>query len=308
MSKKQIDFENVLKHIYSELNKEVHRGQVASYIPELENVNPRHFGIHLRPIDDSPVGVGDFCTPFSIQSISKVLSLAFALKLLGADVWKRVGVDPTHEPFNFLSLTEKGNGIPNNPFVNAGAMVVSDMLYSHLECPEREFLNFVRNLSNDSSIDYNKKVYTSEKANGHRNHATASLLKSLNNLDNDVEQVLDFYYLQCSLSMSCEQLSKSFYFLMNGGKNIVDHEFLSPSQIKRLNAIMLTCGFYNDVGGFAFNVGLPAKSGVGGGIIAVHPGKYCIATWSPGLNEKGNSLLGIKALEMFTTETELSIF
>ncbi|WP_421824267.1 glutaminase [Flagellimonas oceanensis] len=308
MSKKQVDFESVLKHIYSELNKEADRGDVASYIPELGKIDPKHFGIHFRPIDNSPVGIGDFSTPFSIQSICKVLSLAHAMQLLGADLWKRVGVDPTHEPFNFLSLTEKGNGIPNNPFVNAGALVICDMLYSQLEKPGKDFLLFVRNLSSDNSIDYDKKVYESEKTNGFRNHATASLLKSLNNLHNGVEQVLDFYYLQCSLSMSCEQLSRSFYFLMNGGKNMAGQEFLSPSQAKRLNAIMLTCGFYNDVGGFAFHVGLPAKSGVGGGIIAIHPRKYCIATWSPGLNQKGNSLLGIKALEMFTTETELSIF
>ena len=308
MAKEQVDFENVLNQIYSKLNMEVHRGQVASYIPALGNVNPKHFGIHLRPIDDLAIGIGDFRTSFSIQSICKVLSLSYALQLLGPDLWKRVGVDPTHQPFNFLSLTEKGNGIPNNPFINAGAIVICDMLYSQLKHPKRDFLNFVRNLGNDNSIDYDEKVYASEKTNSYRNHATANLLKSLNNLDNDVEQVLDFYYWQCSLSMSCEQMSKSFYFLMNRGKNIVGHEFLSPSQTKRLNAIMLTCGFYNDVGGFAFNVGLPAKSGVGGGIIAVHPGKYCIATWSPGLNQKGNSLLGIKALEMFTTATELSIF
>lgn len=246
--------------------------------------------------------------PFSIQSICKVLSLAYALKLFGTDLWKRVGVEPTHEPFNFLSLTEKGNGIPNNPFINAGALVVCDMLYSQLENPERDFLDFVRKMSNDSSINYDKKVYASEKANGFRNHATACLLKSLNNLHNEIGKVLNFYYLQCSLCMSCEQLSKTFYCFMNGGKNIVDQEFLTPSQTKRINAIMLTCGFYNDVGGFVFNVGLPAKSGVGGGIVAVYPGKYCISTWSPGLNQKGNSLLGIKALEMFTTETKLSIF
>lgn len=173
----QIDFENVLKYIYNEVTMEVERGQVASYIPELAKVSPEHFGIHFRPLDLPPIGIGDYSMPFSIQSICKVLSLAYALKLLGTDIWKRVGVEPTHEPFNFLSLTEKENGIPNNPFINAGALVVCDMLYSQLKNPEKDFLDFVRNLSNDNSIDYDKKVYASEKANGYRNHGNRKLVE-----------------------------------------------------------------------------------------------------------------------------------
>ncbi|MCL4118401.1 UNVERIFIED_CONTAM: hypothetical protein GTU68_018374 [Idotea baltica] len=251
---------------------------------------------------------GDANELFSIQSISKVLSLAQAMSLIGEDVWKRVDVEPSGDPFNHLSLLEFENGIPRNPLINAGAIVIADVLISNLENPKSDFLNYVRTLANDSSINYDLDVANSEKKTGFRNYAAANLLKSYGNLINDVETVLDFYFHQCSLTMSCVQLTKAFYIFMNKGVCQQGITQLTIRQEKRINALMLTCGFYDEAGEFAFEVGLPGKSGVGGGIVALLPGKYCVATWSPGLNLKGNSKLGMEALEKLTTATQQSIF
>ncbi|MFI2742617.1 glutaminase [Zhouia sp. PK063] len=301
-------FQDILEEIHSKLRDAPHKGVVASYIPELGKVSIKNLGICLLTLDQEEYGVGEFQTPFSIQSISKVLSLTLALNLIGTEVWKRVDVEPSGDPFNFLSLLELERGIPRNPLINAGAIVISDILYSNLKNPKEDFLNFVRELANDDTIDYNLDVANSEKKTGFRNVAAANLLKSFNNIQNNVDDVLDFYFHQCSLTMSCSQLNKTFFMFANSGKSIAGKTYLNPSQVKRMNALMITCGFYDEAGEFAFEVGLPGKSGVGGGIVAVHPGKYSIATWAPGLNVKGNSLLGMQALEMFTTKTGLSIF
>lgn len=303
-----MDFQQVLEDIYNQLKTTPYKGVVASYIPELAKVNINRFGIHLRMLTGEQYAVGDYDVPFSIQSISKVLSLTLALKFVGNELWKRMDVEPSGDPFNFLSLLELEKGIPRNPFINAGALVVSDVLVSHLKNPKEDFLAFVRELADDETIAFNTSVAESEKETGFRNAAAANLLKSFRNIHNDVDEVLDFYFHQCSIEMSCKQLSKTFFKFANSGMNIKGKPFMTASQAKRVNAIMLTCGFYDEAGEFAFEVGLPGKSGVGGGIVAVLPGKYCIATWAPGLNVKGNSLLGMQALEQFTTKTGLSIF
>jgi glutaminase len=217
-------------------------------------------------------------------------------------------VEPSGDPFNHLSLLEAENGIPRNPLINPGAIVVADILVTHLKNPKEDFLAFVRELVDDQSIDFDKSVAQSEKTTGYRNYATANLLKSYGNLENDVETVLDFYFHQCSIAMNCEQLTQAFYIFMNRGKCQRDNTFLTLTQVKRINALMLTCGFYDEAGEFAFEVGLPGKSGVGGGITALLPNQFCVATWSPGLNKKGNSKLGMEALERLTTEAEQSIF
>ncbi|MGS2739577.1 glutaminase [Sinomicrobium sp. M5D2P17] len=301
-------YQDILEEIHVTLKGTPEKGTVASYIPELQKVDTGRFGLYLLTLDKEEHGTGDFDVPFSIQSISKVLSLAKALNFVGTDLWKRVDVEPSGNPFNFLALLELEKGIPRNPFINAGAIVISDILLSHFSDPKKDFLNYVRELAEDDSINYNEAVARSEKATGFRNAAAANLLKSFGNMNNKVEDVLDFYFYQCALSMTCRQLARTFYMFANSGKNASGKVFLTPSQAKRINAVMLTCGFYDEAGEFAFEVGLPGKSGVGGGIVAVHPEKYCISTWSPGLNEKGNSLLGMQALEMFTTKTGLSIF
>ncbi len=303
-----LDFQAILDTIYKDAIIEKNKGVVASYIPELANISDQNFGIHLRTSDHVEYAVGDYNTPFSIQSVSKVLALAKAISIDNQTIWKRVDVEPSGNPFNELSLLELENGIPRNPLINAGAIVIADILISNLENPKEDFLKFVRTLANDDSISFNEQVALSEKVTGFKNYAAANLLKSFGNLQNDVEDVLDFYFHQCSIEMNCSQLSKAFFLFANKGKCMLNKTHITESQAKRINAIMLTCGFYDEAGEFAFEVGLPGKSGVGGGIVALLPDHFVITTWSPGLNKKGNSLLGMQALEQFTTKTKLSIF
>ena len=300
-----VDFQGIINGINATAAKTDNRGLCATYIPELAKVDLAKFGIHLINIQQQSFSSGDSDERFSIQSISKVLTLSMALGLIGENIWERIDVEPSGDPFNHLSLLELENGIPRNPLINPGAIVVADILVSQLKNPKEDFLAFVRNISNDESIDYDKAVAESEKRTGFRNFAAANLLKSYGNIKNDVDLVLDFYFHQCSLSMSCAQLANTFYMFIKCSRDITH---LTTRQVKRINSLMITCGFYDESGEFAFEVGLPGKSGVGGGIVALLPNKFCVATWSPGLNKKGNSKLGMLALEKLTTETELSIF
>ena len=302
------DFQKIINSIAKRANGSRDRGKLATYIPELACIDSQKFGIYLMDITKSTFAVGDYEERFSIQSISKVLSLSMAMGLLGEKIWQRVDVEPSGDPFNHLSLLEMENGIPRNPLINAGAIVIADILVSELKNPKEDFLAYVRRLANDETISFSTKVAQSEKVTGFRNYAAANLLKSYGNLKNDVELVLDFYFHQCSLELNCTQLCDTFYFLINRGQCKRGSTYLTTSQVKRINSLMLTCGFYDEAGEFAFRVGLPGKSGVGGGIVALLPNEYCVATWSPGLNKKGNSELGMMALEQLTTETGLSIF
>ncbi|MDB2606276.1 glutaminase [Zobellia sp.] len=303
-----VDYQTIIDEIVASSKKATSRGTVASYIPELANISSHKFGVHIVDANHNNFSSGDALEGFSIQSISKVLTLAFCFKLVGDELWKRVDLEPSGDPFNHLSLLEFENGIPRNPLINAGAIVIADILVSHLKHPKEEFLNFVQELTNDSSIRYNEKVALSEKNTGFKNYAAANLLKSYGNLHNDVDAVLDLYFHQCSLEMNCKQLTDAFYIFMNHGKCQRGKSHINVTQVKRINALMLTCGFYDEAGEFAFEVGLPGKSGVGGGIVALLPNVYCVATWSPGLNPKGNSKLGMEALEKLTTKTGHSIF
>ncbi|MGB5419320.1 glutaminase [Algibacter sp.] len=302
------DFQAILESIYQDAKQASDKGIVATYIPELAHIDKNNFAIHLRTSNGKCYGVGDFNKLFSIQSISKVLALSKAISLIGESVWDRIDVEPSGHPFNQLALLEINNGIPRNPFINSGAIVIADILVSNLENPKEDFLNYVRELSGDASINFNIDVAHSEQSTGFKNFAAANLLKSYKNLNNPVDKVLDFYFYQCSIEMSCSQLSSVFYLFANNGKCLQNKLHLTGSQVKRVNALMLTCGFYDEAGEFAFEVGLPGKSGVGGGIVALLPDHFVISTWSPGLNVKGNSKLGMLALEQFTTKTKLSIF
>lgn len=284
-------------------------GEVASYIPELSKVNPEKFGIHLITTEKKNFAYGDAQERFSIQSIAKVLSLTLALKLEGKELWKRVGVEPSGNAFNSLSQLEIEDGIPRNPFINAGALLVCDVLISHFKNPKKEFLAFVRALVGKDDINYSSKIALSEKEHGYRNAAMVNFMKSYGNIHNDVDTVLDFYFNLCSIEMSCEELAQAMMYLASNGVNPLNQdEVVSPSRAKRINAVMQLCGFYDEAGEFSFKVGLPGKSGVGGGIIAIHPLLYCVAVWSPKLNEKGNSHRGMKVLEFLTTQTKSSIF
>jgi len=307
--KPKINCYQILTKIYQQILIENNEGKVAQYIPELSTVNPDKFGAHLLTIEGEHYGVGDDKTKFSIQSISKVLSLSLAYKLQGDRIWERVGVEPSGNPFNSLIQLETDGGIPRNPLINAGAMVICDILISKLKDPAKDFLNFIRDLSSNDEINYSESIAASEKSVGYRNIALCNYIKSFGNIVNDANEVLDFYFHMCSIEMSCEELTQAFMFLAHDEFKTRENDgVLSVSKSKRINAIMQTCGFYDESGEFSFKVGLPGKSGVGGGIIALHPDKYCLAVWSPKLNEKGNSYRGMKFLESFTTLTESSIF
>ncbi|EJX00470.1 glutaminase [gut metagenome] len=302
-------YDQILQSIYREIQPYARVGKQADYIPALAEVNPDQFGICLHTVDQRLFSLGQADTPFSIQSISKVFSLAFALSIVGDSLWKRVGMEPSGTAFNSLVQLEVEHGIPRNPFINAGALVVADVLLSQLCFPADEFLTFVRHLCNNPHIDYNERVARSERANGYLNAAIVNLLKYHHNIDGDVEEVLNFYFHLCSVEMSCIDLSHAFLAFADHRKPFhYGSVRLSDSQVKRINAIMQTCGFYDESGEFSFLVGLPGKSGVGGGIGAICPNRYSVAVWSPRLNAKGNSVMGIKALELLTTKTEHSIF
>ena len=304
-----MDYKEVIDNIYNEVKPFFGKGHVAAYIPALANVNPKQYGIAIATLDGQIVGTGDYQTKFSIQSISKVFSLAMCLSLEGDNLWKRVGKEPSGTAFNSLVQLEVEKGIPRNPFINAGAIVMTDILLNHLKHPEEEYLRFVRSISGNNQIHYNEEVALSERENGYLNAAITNLLKYYHNIDNDIERVLHFYFLQCSIEMSCYDLSKAFLPFANHKQAFTFEGItLTASQVKRINAIMQTCGFYDEAGEFSYLVGLPGKSGVGGGIAAVYPLRYSVAVWSPRLNPKGNSVMGIKALELLTTQTQESIF
>ena len=303
-----MDFKEIIQVTYLKTDKIDNEGTLATYIPQLAKVNSKSFGVYISTIDNLNFGIGDCYQKFSIQSISKVLSLSLAYKILGEKIWERLGVEPSGTAFNSLVQLETDNGIPRNPFINAGAIVISDILLSNLENPKEDFLTFVRNIANNSELNYSSKIAASEKEVGFRNIALCNFIKSFGNIKNKPSDVLDFYFDLCSLEMNCKELSEVFLFLANEGNSVTNKSILTKSQSKRINALMQTCGFYDESGEFSFKVGLPGKSGVGGGIIAIHPGKYSIAVWSPKLNTKGNSYKGMKFLEEFTTRSELSIF
>lgn len=304
-----MDYNKIFEDIYTELSKIDNKGVVAEYIPELSKIDPNKIGVQLTTVEGDKFAFGDWDERFSIQSIAKVFSYVLAYSLIKSDLWDRVGVEPSGTAFNSLVQLESDKGIPRNPFINAGAIVVCDILVSELEKPKEDILTFIRELSGINSINFNSRVAESERSTGFTNMALVNFMKSFGNIHNDIEEVMDLYFNLCSIEMNCMEVSKSFLFLANNG--VVPYSgksILSPSRTKRANALMQSCGFYDESGQFTFKVGLPGKSGVGGGIVAVHPQRYCITVWSPPLNPKGNSYKGMLFLEEFTTRTELSIF
>ncbi len=304
-----MDYQRILEEIYREILPFAREGRAADYIPALAEVDPDQFGICIRTIDGATYCHERADVRFSIQSITKVFSLAMALGCEGDALWRRVGREPSGTAFNSLVQLEAERGVPRNPFINAGAIVVADVLAERFDDPEGRFLAFVRSLCGNDAIDYDDEVARSERATGYLNAAIANLLKYHGNLRGDIERVLRFYFLQCSVAMSCRDLACAFGpFADHRAPFVFGDVTLTASQVKRINAIMQTCGFYDEAGEFSFLVGLPGKSGVGGGIAAVCPQKYSVAVWSPRLNGKGNSVMGMKALELLTTRTEESIF
>ena len=305
-----MNYQKVLEEIEKEIQPFLNEGKLANYIPALANVDDKKFAMSIQLFDGTSYHIGDSNLKFSIQSISKVFTFTLALNHYGKDLYKRVGHEPSGNPFNSLVQLEYENGIPRNPFINAGAIVTADSLVSiYKKNTFDSILNFIKKTSNDETIVYDEEIFKSELAHGFRNFALINMIKSFNNINNNIDDVIDTYFKQCSIMMNSSQLAKSMLFLANHGVHpLTNEEIITESKAKRINSLMLTCGHYDASGDFAYKVGLPGKSGVGGGIVAIVPKKMAICVYSPRLNAQGNSLIGTKALELFTTKTGLSIF
>jgi glutaminase len=305
-----MDLNRIVERIVEDMRAVPDRGTVASYIPELATVDPSRFGIAIATADGRMIASGDAGTGFSIQSISKVFALTLALGKVGDQLWNRVGREPSGTAFNSIVQLEHEGGIPRNPFINAGAIVVTDINLAGHRPREAlgELLRFLRYLSGDDSISVDEAVARSETETGFRNFALANYMRAFGNITGPVDQVLGTYFHQCAIEMSCHQLALAGRYLMLGGRHPDAGRVVSERRARRINALMLTCGHYDASGDFAFRVGMPGKSGVGGGILAVAPGVASIAVWSPGLNETGNSRLGTLALERLADATGWSVF
>jgi glutaminase len=305
------DLQAIVDRIAERMAGQSERGKVARYIPELAKADLKRFGIAVAPIEGDPVVAGDAEEPFSIQSISKVFSLTLALERVGAALWTRVGREPSGNPFNSIVQLEHEHGIPRNPFINAGAIAVTDLILSGHQPREAlgEILRFLRFLADDPAITIDETVAASEERTGYRNVALANYMKSYGVIDNPVAFTLGVYFHHCAIAMTCRQLAAAGRFLAHNGRNpSTGFSVVPPERARRINALMPTCGHYDGSGEFAYRVGLPGKSGVGGGILAVAPGKASIAVWSPGLDANGNSHLGRIALEALTRRMGWSIF
>ncbi|MFJ6567877.1 glutaminase [Streptomyces sp. NPDC091292] len=301
-------FQPVLDRIAIEIAVRAERGAPADYIPALACADPHRFGMAVAELDGTVYGVGDWQTPFSAQSLTKTFTLALVLAQEGEALWRYVGREPSGNPFNSLVQLEYEDGIPRNPFINAGALVVTDHLHSLTGDAIGTLLEFLRAESGNPDLGFNPSVAASETANGDRNAALAHFMASYGNVANPVPVLLDQYFRQCSVEATCAELALATGFLARHGIRADASSLLTRSQAKQVNAIMLTCGTYDAAGDFAYRVGLPGKSGVGGGIIAVVPGRCTLCVWSPGLDARGNSVAGVAALDPFTTLTGLSVF
>ncbi|HIW60900.1 MAG TPA: glutaminase [Candidatus Stackebrandtia excrementipullorum] len=303
-----MDMQDLLADIAEEAKSAQPAGRVAHYIPALADVEPSRFGIALAYPDGHVIGAGDWRRRFTIQSISKVFALVLALAHRGDPIWSRVGREPSGNPFNSLVQLEYEHGIPRNPFINAGALVVTDLLLEHTDQPSEMLRDLLRVESGADDIDVDMAVAESEFGHIDRNAALGHLMADYGNLRHPVPQVLHHYVRQCAIAVSCEELARCGSVLTRHGMRADGSRLLSRSEAKRVSAIMLTCGAYDAAGEFAFRVGLPGKSGVSGGVMAVVPGRFTISVWSPGLDRRGNSVAGIDALDRFTTETGCSVF
>lgn len=300
----------LLEKIVEEVRPLTREGKVADYIPALADVAADQLGIAIVTPDGRHFQAGDATTRFSIQSISKVLSLTVALTLYeDAGIWQRVGKEPSGQAFNSLVQLELEQGKPRNPFINAGALVMCDLLESRLTAPRQRMLEIVRRLAGQNDINYDRVVARSEYEHSARNAAIAWLMKSFGNFNNDVSKVMETYFHYCSLAMNCAELARTFLYLANQGRSQHDEwAVISPRQARQVNALMMTSGMYDGAGEFAWRVGMPAKSGVGGGIVAIIPGEMSIAVWSPALDHSGNSLAGTVLLEKLSEQLGRSIF
>ncbi|NMB00775.1 MAG: glutaminase A [Firmicutes bacterium] len=302
------DFTTLLEETLQENKKHTERGQLPSYIPELKKGNPKHAGIALQTTTGL-YEAGDTQVRFTLQSISKVISLLVALEQRGAEaVFAKVGSEPTGDSFNSIVKLETSEQKPLNPMINAGAIAVCSLIPG--DSVEERFALITDLLEKilDRPIDIDESVYQSEKETGHRNRALAYFLKDINCLEGNVEEVLDLYFRQCSILVNCADLARIGMFLATKGINAAGNPLVSAQAVRLVSTFMVTCGMYNGSGEFAIQVGIPAKSGVAGGILGVVPGRYGVATFGPALDRKGNSVVGISMLKRLSEVLEFSIF
>ncbi|TDP27330.1 L-glutaminase [Idiomarina aquatica] len=302
------DLNRLLQDIYDEAMT-ITSGKVADYIPALAEVNPDYCALTLATLDGEVFNVGDTKEHFSIQSVSKIFGLMLAMERLGDDLWQRVKMEPSGQAFNSIVQLEWEQGIPRNPMINAGAILVSDVLVSHYSASKNAVLSLVRSLCGNDKIYADHDVHLSEKEHGHRNAALAHLMKSFDNIESDVDELLDHYFWQCAITMTGENLARSFTFLANDGVcPFSKKEIMSKRDSQRINALLSTSGMYDQSGEFAFTVGVPAKSGVGGGIVAIVPDFGVISAWSPRLNDYGNSARGMFMVRELANRLGLSVY
>jgi glutaminase len=299
---------DLLATIHAEAAALFGQGRVADYIPALAQVPPHQFGMTVALVNGESHSVGEAQTPFSLQSITKLFTFVLALKVEGDALWQRVGREPSGAAFNSIVQLETESGIPRNPFINAGALVIADILTSRYAHLDYALLGALRRLAHEPNLHWNPAVARSERETAHRNMAMAYFMKSHGNFQNDPELVLDNYCRQCATEMTCEQLAHASLFLANGGRqpghgDEAAEDMLSANDARRVNALMLTCGAYDAAGDFAYRIGLPVKTGVGGGIAAIVPGIGTVAVWAPELDAKGNSVIGAWALERLAQAT-----
>ena len=303
-----MDIQSLLDSIARDVVAKPPRGKVADYIPALARVDAKHFGMAFAPVEGPVVGTGDYRVPFSAQSVMKTFALALVLAKDDESLWSRVGREPSGTAFNSLVHLEYERGIPRNPFINAGALIVIDRLLGLYGDALEAVRDLVRTESGNPEVDVDLEVARSEAEYGHRNAALAHFMSSFGNLEHPVARVLDHSFRMCALRLSCADLASAGLFLARGGLRADGSRFLSTSGAKRMNAVLLTCGTYDAAGDFAYRVGLPGKSGVGGGILTILPGRGCLCVWGPALDKSGNSAAGVDGLDAFTTRTGWSIF
>ncbi|HEU4663317.1 MAG TPA: glutaminase [Dokdonella sp.] len=303
-----LDIPRLLQAIADDVRPLLDQGEVASYIPALARVPRAQFGIAVATVDGAVYGAGDSERRFSIQSLSKMYALALALQREGDALWQRVGREPSGTPFNSLVQLERERGVPRNPFVNAGALVVTDVLCRRYLQPERAVLEFLHRLLGEAGVAIDPEVARSEREHSDRNAAIAHFMRSFGNLHGDVGAVLDAYCAQCAIAMSCSELARASLFLAADGVQPRGARVVDALAARRIDALMLTCGAYDAAGDLACRIGLPIKTGVGGGIVAVVPGRLCVCAWAPGLDANGNSIAAAAAIERFATAIGASIF
>jgi glutaminase len=306
-----MDLPDLAASVLAHMQPHLGRGRLADYIPALASVDPRHFGLAIVTCEGQTAVAGDANVAFSVQSISKVFTLTMALEKVGSELWKRVGREPSGSAFNSIVQLERERGLPRNPLINAGALVVADALLERGDpaATIAAITAFVRRASDDAGVSIDAQVAASETAVSFRNASLANFLRAEGNLTSPVADVLQVYVNHCALSLSCRQLARSALYLANGGVDpLTGTKVTTPMRARRINSLMMTSGHYDASGDFAFRVGLPGKSGVGGGILAIAPRRAAIAVWSPGLNPQGSSLVGVLALQRLASLTGWSVF